>query len=259
MTWLTCFFLKKIPLGENIHAKGNVTVTDGTYIGFIVLMFFGAVLALFLCNAKDIIRPDGSRVILMKNPSWQSELLGLWETLRFEPFVILLFPMFFSSNWFYVYQFNSVNGAFFDTRTKPLNGLLYWMAQIIAAGIWGYMLDIQRVRRALRAKIAWGVLFVLTFVIWGGGYAFEKTYSGSSAIASTHHEDWTDSGYVGHMFLYIFYGFYDAAWQATVYWYEANYVFPSATLRSVYLLTQTQVHRCPLQLGSTNRQLRRLL
>jgi hypothetical protein len=30
--------------------------------------------------------------------------------------------------------------------------------------------------------------------------------------------DWTKPGYVGPMFLYLFYGFYDAAWQTCVYW-----------------------------------------
>ena len=184
-------------------------------------MFFGALLALTLCNAGDIIRKDGSRVILMKNPTWQSELWGLWETLRFEPFVVLLFPMFFSSNWFYVYQQNSVNGAYFNTRTKALNGLLYWLAQIIAAVIWGYLLDRESVRRTTRAKGAWVALFILTFVIWGGGYAFEKTYTRETVAPDSGFipGDWTDSGYAGPMFLYIFYGFYDAAWQATVYWY----------------------------------------
>ncbi|KAJ5622343.1 hypothetical protein N7528_005575 [Penicillium herquei] len=225
-----------IPLGQNINVTVNATVSDGTYIGFIVLMAVGAVLAVCLCNANDIIRPDGSRVILMKNPSWQSELKGLWETLRFEPFVILLFPMFFSSNWFYVYQQNAVNSAHFTTRTKALNGLLYWLAQIIAAGIWGNLLDMTRLQRSVRAKINWFVLVVLTFAIYGGGYAYEKTYTRASVQASTGFQatDWTSSGYVGPMFLYIFYGFYDAAWQASIYWFmgalsnsgrrSANYV-----------------------------------
>jgi hypothetical protein len=216
----------QIPLGENINIKENKTVSDGTYIGFIVLMFFGAILALTLCNANDIIRKDGSRVILMKNPTWQSELWGLWETLRFEPFVILLFPMFFSSNWFYVYQQNSVNGAYFNTRTKALNGLLYWLAQILAAALWGWLLDIEKFRRTTRAKAAWVALFVLTFAIWGGGYAFEKTYTRETVSPDSGFVpgDWTDSGYAGPMFLYIFYGFYDAAWQATVYWSVSSVV-----------------------------------
>ncbi|KAK7415553.1 hypothetical protein QQX98_005799 [Neonectria punicea] len=209
-----------IPLGENINVKENKTVSDGTYIGFIVLMFFGAFLALTLCNAGDIVRKDGSRVILMKNPTWQSELIGLYEALKFEPFIVLLFPMFFTSNWFYVYQQNSVNGAYFNTRTKALNSLLYWLAQIVAAAIWGYLLDVERVRRTVRARAALVALFVLTFAIWGGGYAFEKTYTRESVAIGSGFKpaDWTDSGYVGPMFLYIFYGFFDAAWQASVYW-----------------------------------------
>lgn len=31
-------------------------------------------------------------------------------------------------------------------------------------------------------------------------------------------KDWTTSGYAGPMFLYMFYGFYDASWQTCVYW-----------------------------------------
>jgi hypothetical protein len=111
----------------NINVKTVATVTDGTYIAFIILMFFGAVLALLLVNASDVIRDDGSRVILMKNPSWHSELWGLYETAKFEPFIVLLFPMFFVSNWFYVYQQNSMNGAYFNTRTRALSSMLYWL------------------------------------------------------------------------------------------------------------------------------------
>lgn len=171
----------------------------------------------------------------MKHPSWQSELIGLWETLRFEPFVVLLFPMFFSSNWFYVYQQNAVNGAHFDTRTKALNNLLYYLAQIVAAVIWGYLLDIQGVRRSLRAKLTWGVLVVLTFVIWGGGYVYEEGYTRESVDPKLNPDfvptDWSTPGYVGPMFLYIFYGFYDAAWQASVYWYDpfSSFLFSQAT------------------------------
>lgn len=198
-------------------------------------MFFGAVLALCLCNANDVVRPDGTRIVLMKQPSWSSELWGLWETLRFEPFVILLFPMFFVSNWFYTYQFNAVNAAYHNVRTRSLDSLLYWTAQIVAAGVFGYALDIEKIRRSTRAKITWGVLLVLTFSIWGGGYAFEKTYTRESLAAKKaagwNGQDWSDDGYVGPMFLYIFYGFFDAAWQASVYWYVfySNFLLFHAT------------------------------
>ncbi|KAJ5807975.1 hypothetical protein N7474_009244 [Penicillium riverlandense] len=211
-----------IALGTNIEAKGAATVADGTYIAFIVLMFFGACLAIMLCDAKKVIRPDGSRVIVMKNPTWKSELYGLYDTLKHEPFVILLFPMFWSSNWFYTYQGSAINAAYFNTRTRALNSFLYWFAQIVAASIIGPLLDMTYFRRTVRARGAWAVLFILTMVIWGGGWAWQKNYTRESVdtkVTGFQVWDWTHPGYVGPMFLYFFYGFYDAAWQGVIYWY----------------------------------------
>lgn len=168
-----------------------------------------------LVDAKKVVRSDGSRVILMKNPTWKTELLGLWETLQSDPYVILLFPMFLASNWFTTYQFNDVNLPQFNLRTRSLNSVLYWTAQILGASIAGQLLDIRGVRRTTRAKGAWVALMVLTMAVWGGGYAFQRTYT----RAENDNIDWTDGSYIGPMFLYIFYGFYDAAWQVTVYWF----------------------------------------
>lgn len=219
-----------IPLGQNIHVTANKNVSDGTYIAFIILMFLGAVLALFLCNAKDVVRPDGSKVVLMKHPSWQSEFVGLWETIMHEPYVVLLFPMFWTSNWFTTYQQNGVNGAHFDTRTKALNNLLYYLAQIIGAIVYGYSMDLTISPRSMRARYSLGVLFVLTMTIWGGGYAWQKNYTRETVAVDSktglplHPDlftptDWSTRGYAGPMFLYFFYGFYDSVWQAAVYWY----------------------------------------
>lgn len=59
-----------------------------------VLTFLGAVLAWCLVDAKHVLRTDGSHVILMKHPTWQSEILGLWEVLRSDSYIVLLFPLF---------------------------------------------------------------------------------------------------------------------------------------------------------------------
>ncbi|CAP61313.1 uncharacterized protein PODANS_3_10900 [Podospora anserina S mat+] len=213
-----------VPLGQNIDAIGATAVNDGTYIGFIVLMLIGAALALLLCNARSVIRHDGSKVILMKNPSWKTEIKGLVETITLAPWVILLFPMFFASNIFYTYQLNDMNLQF-NTRARTLNGLLYWTSQIIGASIFGYALDITRFRRSVRAKASLVVLFSLTFVIWGGGWAWQKQQVPREILEdeSLEHRriDWQDGGekYIGPMFLFMFYGFYDAAWQTCIYWY----------------------------------------
>lgn len=207
-----------------VHTKENVTVSDGTYIGFIVLMFVGAIVALFVCDGKRVIRSDGSKVILKEHPSWKSEILSLWTTIKIEPSIVLLFPMFWSSNWFYPYQHNSVNGAHFSTRTKALNGVLFHIAHIIAATCAGQLLDIKRVRRSIRARVALIVLFSLTMIVYGGGYEFQKTYTRES---DNNNMDWTTPGYVGPMFLYFFYGVFDAFWQGTLYWYASLYRPPS--------------------------------
>lgn len=203
-----------------------------------VLTFLGAALAWALVDAQKVIRKDGSHVILMKHPSWRSEFLGLYETFRTDPWVVLLFPMFFASNWFYPYQFNSVNAAKFNIRTRALNNILYWTSQIIGAYIFGYILDLKNVRRSMRAKGLWVALCIMTMAVWGGGYAWQKKYTRAQTSADGFVPmDWVDNGYVGPMFLYMFYGFYDgksngwtftlspeltcavaAAWQTSVYW-----------------------------------------
>ena len=207
-----------VPLGQNIHSKAN-SVNDGTYIAFIVLMACGFILAGFLCNPRFVQRDDGSRVIMMKNPTWKSELVGLFQTLISDWYLWFLFPMFFSSNWFYTYHFQDVNLARFNIRTRALNSVLYYLSQIIGAWIFGFALDTTRFSRRTRAKAAIIVLFVLTMVIWGGGYDFQKQYTRAEVSAKDYVKlDWTDSGYIGPMFLYMFYGFYDSVWQTTSYW-----------------------------------------
>ncbi|KAH8644067.1 UNC93-like protein [Alternaria alternata] len=203
----------QLALNFNTRDGTKAAVTNGTYIGFVILTFFGACLSWTLIDAKHVVRRDGSRVIMMQHPTWQSEIFGLWETLRTDPYIILLFPMFFASNWFYTYQFNDVNYARFNVRTRALNNTL---SQIFGAAVFGFALDFPNIRRTTRAKIAWVTMLVLTFAVWGGGYVFQRQYSRDD---NSLHYDWTHDGYGGPMVLYMSYGFYDAAWQTCVYWF----------------------------------------
>jgi len=208
-----------IPLAQTVNNSGNGAVGDGTYVGFLVLMLLGAVLAWFLLNTDKIVRSDGSRVIAFKHPTWSSEFIGLFEVLKMEPWIVALFPMFFASNWFYAYQFNDVNLAKFSLRTRALNNLLYWLAQIIGAFFFGYALDIKRFSRTTRARGGWAAVFLLTIGIWGGGLAFQLGYTYEDAQQTNFpHIDWADSDYGGPVFLYICYGLFDAIWQTYVYW-----------------------------------------
>ncbi|KAG4218276.1 hypothetical protein PC116_g33244 [Phytophthora cactorum] len=185
-------------------------------------MFVGACLSTVLVNGDKVIRDDGSKVILMKNPTWQSEFVGLWECISLSPWVVALFPMFFASNIFYTYQQNILNLAYFNTRARSLNNLLYWLAQIFGAVIVGYALDISAIRRSMRAKLSFVSLFALTFIIWGGGYAWQKdrlNRADAGKVPDEQRIDWRDRDFLAPMFLYMFYGVYDSVWQTCIYWY----------------------------------------
>jgi len=214
-----------IPLGQNIHTKSNGNVTDGTYVGFLILTLIGAALAWTLVDAKSVIRHDGSKVIIMKHPTWKTEILGLWETFFTDPYILALFPMFFASNWFYNYHFTEINGAYFTVRTKALNGVVYYLMQIVGAYVFGYALDSKSFRRTTRAKAAWVALFALVMIVWGCGYKFQTTYDRAWAedpANKDNKKDWTSKGFAGPFVLYMFYGFTDAAWQTTVYWFMGS-------------------------------------
>jgi hypothetical protein len=124
--------------------------------------------------------------------------------------------MFFSANVFYSYQQNDVNGLTFNLRTRSLNSALYWIAQMIGGLSMGFLLDLQHLNRRSRALSGWAILFVTGMVIWGGGYKFQVW---SDRFGMNQDIDYKmGSSYLGPMFLYFFYGMFDAFWQSYCYW-----------------------------------------
>lgn len=77
---------------------------DFTQIGFLVLTLIGVTIPIFMADPNKMIRTDGTKVTTLRHPSWKVELYGLYLTLRTDPMVILLFPMFLASNWFYTWR-----------------------------------------------------------------------------------------------------------------------------------------------------------
>lgn len=205
-----------IPLANNIANKGS-SVNDGTYIAFICLMGAGSIVAFAMLPINKVWKSDGTRVLVEKFPDWRKELIDLWLILKNEPKILFLFPMFFASNWFYTYQFNDFNAGRFNIRTRSLNSLLYWLAQMFGAVIFGFLLDLKYFRRSVRAKIAFVVLFLVGMAIWGGGLKFQLEFTRESVLEEAT-IDYKDGKYIGPMFLYIFYGIFDAIYQNFVLW-----------------------------------------
>ncbi|THH26745.1 hypothetical protein EUX98_g7448 [Antrodiella citrinella] len=206
-----------ISLGQNYNSKAN-GVTESTYIAFLVLTLIGVAIPVCMANPKKMFRSDGTKVVYAQHPSVRATLWGLWTTLRNDPWIIMLFPMFFVSNWFYTWQFNEYNSALFDIRGRSLNNLVYWIAQIFGSIAIATLLDQKRLTWRMRAWAGWSVLFVMVFVVHIWAYFYQRNYTRATVAATINKIDIHDPKYVGRVFLYIFCGLLDAMWQTTVYW-----------------------------------------
>lgn len=206
-----------VALGQNFHNTAN-SVGTGTYIGFLVLTLIGVAIPMFMVDPKNMYRADGSKVTAPRQPSWKTEIMGLWIALRTDPSILMLFPMFLASNWFYTWQFNDYNGALFNIRTRALNSLVYWISQIFGSVAIGLLLDNKVLGRRARAFLGWGVLFAMVFVVHIWGYFYQKDYTRASVAQQTSRMDFSDHGYPGRVWLYIFCGLLDAMWQTYSYW-----------------------------------------
>jgi len=165
-----------------------------------------------------MIRSDGTKVTAPRHPSWKTEFYGLWVALRTDPLIVLLFPMFFASNWFYTWQFNGYNSALFNIRARSLNNFVYWMAQIIGSISIGFLLDQRALSRRLRAFSGWVILMVMVLVVHIWAFRYQKNYTRQSMPNTGVKIDIYSHGYVGYILLYIFCGFLDSMWQTTAYW-----------------------------------------
>ena len=149
-----------------------------------------------MANPDNMIRTDGTKVTTPRHPSWKVEIYGLWLTLRTDPKIILLFPMFLASNWFYTWrqfslfsstrllnlirinlrsaEFNEYNDALFNIRARSLNNLVYWLCQIVGSISIGFLLDQRAISRRVRAFSGWTVLLVMVFIVHIWAFFYQK-------------------------------------------------------------------------------------
>ncbi|EJD55106.1 MFS general substrate transporter [Auricularia subglabra TFB-10046 SS5] len=201
------------------HQNKENSVNNATYIGFLVLTAMGTFIPLFLADPRRMVRSDGTRVAAApRHPSWKIEFYSLWVALVTDPMILLLFPMFFASNYFYTWQFNNYNGALFNIRTRSINDVVYWFSQIIGSLAIGMVLDTRRLSRRARAFVGWGILLALVMVVHAWAYVFQLRYTRASTDADVDKMDVRDKGYPAHLMLYVFCALMDAMWQTTAYW-----------------------------------------
>lgn len=209
-----------IPLGNNWNSTGTSTVKTGTYIGFMVIMGFGAILSLCLLPAHKVVRANGSPVSLHKFSNWKREAIEVFKLFADWKMLILI-PLFAGSNWFYTYQFQVYNGGgFFDLQARSLNNLVYWLCQIVGAGFFGWFLDWSRLG-GRKARAFMGNTFIILILVasWVGAIFVQKKFTYESVKEPGFVQVGVyDSGYAGYVILYAVFGLVDAIYQGFIYW-----------------------------------------
>lgn len=225
----------------NYHSTAG-TVSDSTYTALMVIMIFGWLLGLFICSPKRIRLAQLHKAVETEKQTLAGMFKMTIDTIM-KWRVACMIPLFFSANVFYSYQQNNVNGDTFNLRTRSLNGALYWFSQMAGGLLIGLILDLPMLSRSNRARLGWFFVFATGMIIWGGGYHFQLWQGKFFAEGGKQTLDFKDSKKaVGPMFLYIFYGLYDALWQGFAYWLigtESNSTSRAAVLVGMYKTLQS--------------------
>ncbi|KIK52136.1 hypothetical protein GYMLUDRAFT_180491 [Collybiopsis luxurians FD-317 M1] len=201
-------------LGGVVGSAVALAANFNNMIAFILLTAVGMCIPMFMVDPKDIIRTDGTKVIVPLHQSWKAQFYGLYLTLKTDPMIVLLFPMFFSANWFYTWQFNDYNGFLFTLRGRSLNALLYWTSEIFGSVAMSVLLD-SKFKRRTRAFAGWTVLLAMVFATQTWAYFYQTQYTRQTPLPKI---DIYSGRYIGRVFLYICFGLLDAMWQTTSYW-----------------------------------------
>ncbi|XP_010919056.1 UNC93-like protein 1 [Elaeis guineensis] len=218
-----------IPFILNYHREKAASVNDGTYIAFMCFMAAGTALTLTILPPARVVRDDGTRATSM---TYSNVVTESWEILKL--FVnwkmLLIVPAAWASNFFYTYQFNNVNGLIFTLRTKGLNNVFYWGAQMLGSFGIGYFLDFSFKSRRMRGLVGIGAVALLGTAIWAGGLANQLRYKDGNWKGDP--LDFKDSRgrFAGPFVLYFSYGLLDAMFQSLCYWVIGALADDSETL-----------------------------
>ncbi|XP_020084010.1 UNC93-like protein 1 [Ananas comosus] len=205
---------------------------DATYVAFVAFMACGALLSLAVLPPSRVVRDDGSRPSDdAYYPDARAELLRILRLFA-DRNMLLIAPAAWASNFFYTYQFNHVNGDLFDLRTRGLNNVFYWGAQMLGSAAVGYLLDFSFPgrRRRLRGFLGIAVVAALGTAVWAGGIADQRRFGHSGGPLASPIDFRQGRRFGGPFVLYFSYGLLDAMFQTLCYWVIGALADDSQTL-----------------------------
>lgn len=113
-----------IPVGQNWNNNGTGVVTNGTYIGLMILMLLGAFLGLCLYPWQKMAREDGSRVTLERQKTLREELVASYFVYRRNLWIMWFWPMCWAVNYYtvsaYIHQLRYITKLTTTRSIKPI-------------------------------------------------------------------------------------------------------------------------------------------
>ncbi|ODM15546.1 hypothetical protein SI65_09149 [Aspergillus cristatus] len=199
------------------NGNSTGTVPDKGDIWILVATCLGWIGGICICPPSSMMRAGKLQQEAQGNQNLRETIQRTFRIMS-DRRVFYMIPLFFCAQVFYQYRKYVESSRTFNLRACSLFVALYWTSQIIGGFIMGSILDFPEMSRRARAGVPWLLLFASGMIIWGG-YAFQKL-TGRHSLQEL--EDYIefkgDRIYLSPLFLYIFYGMYDAFWQSYCYW-----------------------------------------
>ena len=185
-----------INLGLNAKNNNSGSLSDDTYIVFVVLQCIGPLVAMLLSNPQQVHRIDGTPVVLeLRDTVWQ-EIKATLKTFT-QREVYMLIPMFWQST-FIESMINTYIGNNFTVRSRALGSLLSAVVASLANYATGAFLDWKGVTVNFRARLTFIVMYALQL----GWYTFAIVIM--NRLEGRHKPiDWADSNFHAAFAVYI--------------------------------------------------------
>ncbi|KAG5928743.1 hypothetical protein E4U42_000056 [Claviceps africana] len=206
-----------IALGIEFHSD-LPGVSNGVYVAFMIIMLTSIATSWLVLPPELVVRGDGTIPSLAEplTPAREmTEFVAMFKDWR----MIALFPMFFSSNYFYAYQ-GAITAFLFNGRTRALVALLTGLGSIVGSILIGLVTDYLPFNRRKRAL--WSCAFV-TFLIclaWAAGLGFQTNFVRDQKVVQGEPRpwDWTVGVAAGPIVLLFAYYVVDATYQGLAYY-----------------------------------------
>lgn len=193
-------------------------VSTGVYLAFMIIMLTSIVTSWLLLPPHSVVRGDGTVVELEDAITPVQEFRELKKVLS-DWRMWALFPMFFSSNYFYAYQ-GAIVTVLFNGRTRALVALLEGLGQVLGGIIIGQLTDNLPGGRRKRAIYSAVFVLVLNIIVWAAGLGFQVQFTRADKVVRgvPIPWDWHVGVAVGPIILLMVYYLADATYQGLAYY-----------------------------------------